>query len=44
MGGGSIQLIRIEDRLLREAESLPLGAVRVSERFLPDEEASSEGA
>ena len=40
MGGGSIQLCRIEDRLLREAESLPLGAVRVSERFLPGEEAS----
>ena len=35
MGGGSIQLSRIEDRRLREAESLPLGAVRVSERFLP---------
>lgn len=42
MGGGSIQLTRIEDRLLRDAESLPLGAVRVSERFLPDEEASSK--
>jgi exopolyphosphatase/guanosine-5'-triphosphate,3'-diphosphate pyrophosphatase len=42
MGGGSIQLSRIEDRLLREAESLPLGAVRVSERFLPDEEAQSK--
>ena len=40
MGGGSIQLCRIEDRRLRDAESLPLGAVRVSERFLPDEEAS----
>ena len=39
MGGGSIQLSRIEDRLLREAESLPLGAVRVTERFLPGEEA-----
>ena len=40
MGGGSIQLTRIEDRRLSEAESLPLGAVRVSERFLPDEEAT----
>ena len=39
MGGGSIQLTRIEDRLLRDAESLPLGAVRVSERFLPGEDA-----
>ena len=42
MGGGSIQLSRMEDRRLREAESLPLGAVRVSERFLPDEEASGK--
>lgn len=42
MGGGSIQLARIEERLLRDAESLPLGAVRVSERFLPDEEASAK--
>jgi exopolyphosphatase/guanosine-5'-triphosphate,3'-diphosphate pyrophosphatase len=39
MGGGSIQLCRIEERRLREAESLPLGAVRVSERFLPGEDA-----
>jgi len=39
MGGGSIQLSRIEERRLREAESLPLGAVRVSERFLPGEDA-----
>lgn len=43
MGGGSIQLSRIEDRLLREAESLPLGAVRVSERFLPGEDATKKG-
>jgi exopolyphosphatase/guanosine-5'-triphosphate,3'-diphosphate pyrophosphatase len=42
MGGGSIQLSRVEKRLLREAESLPLGAVRVSERFLPGEEASGK--
>jgi exopolyphosphatase/guanosine-5'-triphosphate,3'-diphosphate pyrophosphatase len=42
MGGGSIQLSRVEDRLLREAESLPLGAVRVSERFLPGEDASGK--
>jgi exopolyphosphatase / guanosine-5'-triphosphate,3'-diphosphate pyrophosphatase len=42
MGGGSIQLSRIEERRLREAESLPLGAVRVSERFLPDEDASGK--
>jgi exopolyphosphatase / guanosine-5'-triphosphate,3'-diphosphate pyrophosphatase len=42
MGGGSIQLSRVEDRRLQEAESLPLGAVRVSERFLPGEEASKK--
>ena len=42
MGGGSIQLCRIEERRLRDAESLPLGAVRVSEAFLTDEEASEK--
>jgi exopolyphosphatase / guanosine-5'-triphosphate,3'-diphosphate pyrophosphatase len=42
IGGGSIQGLRIEDRRLVEAESLPLGAVRVSERFLPGEKASSK--
>ena len=42
MGGGSIQLSRIEERRLLDAESLPLGAVRVSERFLPDEDASGK--
>ena len=42
MGGGSIQLCHVEGRRLREAESLPLGAVRVSERFLPGEEASAK--
>ena len=41
MGGGSIQLMRVDDRALGEAESLPLGAVRVSERFLPGERASA---
>ncbi len=40
MGGGSVQIMRIEDRLLTEAESLRLGAVRVSESFLPDEDAA----
>jgi exopolyphosphatase/guanosine-5'-triphosphate,3'-diphosphate pyrophosphatase len=40
VGGGSVQLMRIEDRRLREAESVRLGAVRVSEAFLPDEEAT----
>ena len=40
VGGGSVQLMRIEDRRLAEAESVRLGAVRVSEAFLPGEEAS----
>ena len=42
VGGGSVQIIRIADRRLREAESVRLGAVRVSEAYLPDEEASSK--
>ena len=40
IGGGSIQALRIEGRRLAESESMPLGAVRVSERFLPGEKAS----
>lgn len=39
IGGGSIQALRIEDRRLARAESLPLGSVRVSEEFLPGEKA-----
>lgn len=39
VGGGSVQLMRIADRRLAEAESVRLGAVRVSELFLPDEDA-----
>ena len=41
IGGGSIQTVRIEARQLADAQSLPLGAVRVSERFLPGEEAGA---
>ena len=41
MGGGSLQLMRIEDRQLRESGSWPLGAVRVSEKFLDDEDKAS---
>jgi len=40
MGGGSVQLMRIADRRLAEAESLRLGAVHISEQFLPNEEAT----
>jgi exopolyphosphatase / guanosine-5'-triphosphate,3'-diphosphate pyrophosphatase len=35
LGGGSMQLVRVADRLARETESWPLGTVRMSERFLP---------
>ena len=42
VGGGSVQLMRIRDRRLGEAESVRLGAVRVSEAFLPGEEATSK--
>ena len=42
MGGGSIQGLRIEGRRLVESASLPLGAVRISERFLPGERASAK--
>jgi exopolyphosphatase / guanosine-5'-triphosphate,3'-diphosphate pyrophosphatase len=42
IGGGSIQALRIEGRRLLDAQSMPLGAVRVSERFLPGEKASSK--
>ena len=42
VGGGSVQIMRLAERRLREAESVRLGAVRVSEAFLPDEDASSK--
>jgi exopolyphosphatase/guanosine-5'-triphosphate,3'-diphosphate pyrophosphatase len=35
IGGGSMQLIHVEDRHAREMASFPLGAVRVTEQFLP---------
>jgi exopolyphosphatase/guanosine-5'-triphosphate,3'-diphosphate pyrophosphatase len=35
LGGGSLQLVRVVDRLARESDSWPLGAVRMTERFLP---------
>jgi exopolyphosphatase/guanosine-5'-triphosphate,3'-diphosphate pyrophosphatase len=43
IGGGSIQAMRLADRRLTEAESLPLGSVRVSEEFLPGEKATAKG-
>src|SRR5512132_1748727 len=42
IGGGSIQALRIDGRRLTDSRSLRLGAVRVSERFLPDEKATSK--
>jgi exopolyphosphatase/guanosine-5'-triphosphate,3'-diphosphate pyrophosphatase len=39
IGGGSVQAMRIAGRRLEQSASWPLGAVRVSERFLPEERA-----
>jgi exopolyphosphatase/pppGpp-phosphohydrolase len=36
LGGGSMQLVRVQDRLARESASWRLGAVRMTERFLPN--------
>jgi exopolyphosphatase/guanosine-5'-triphosphate,3'-diphosphate pyrophosphatase len=35
LGGGSLQLVRVADRLARESGSWRVGTVRMSERFLP---------
>jgi exopolyphosphatase/guanosine-5'-triphosphate,3'-diphosphate pyrophosphatase len=35
LGGGSLQLVRVRERRPNELESWPLGAVRMTERFLP---------
>ncbi len=35
LGGGSLQLVRVRERLADRLESWPLGTVRMSERFLP---------
>ncbi len=37
IGGGSMQLTRVEDRRALHAMSWPLGAVRMTERFMPGE-------
>src|ERR687898_728128 len=42
IGGGSIQTLRIERRRMVNSRSLPLGAVRVSERFLPGEKTTGK--
>jgi exopolyphosphatase/guanosine-5'-triphosphate,3'-diphosphate pyrophosphatase len=36
LGGGSLQLIHVADRHAREMVSFPLGAVRMTEQFLPE--------
>jgi exopolyphosphatase/guanosine-5'-triphosphate,3'-diphosphate pyrophosphatase len=35
LGGGSLQLVRVADRLIGASGSWPIGTVRMSERFLP---------
>jgi exopolyphosphatase/guanosine-5'-triphosphate,3'-diphosphate pyrophosphatase len=35
LGGGSLQLVQVVDRLARESGSWALGSVRMTERFLP---------
>ncbi|MEA2445904.1 MAG: exopolyphosphatase / guanosine-5-triphosphate,3-diphosphate pyrophosphatase [Thermoleophilales bacterium] len=42
LGGGSVQLMRIEDRRLRESGSWPLGAVRATEDFLGENGANGK--
>ena len=42
VGGGSVQLMRIENRRLEDTASVPLGAVRVSEAFLEGEETTGK--
>ena len=38
LGGGSLQLVQVEGRQAGELRSWPLGAVRMTERFLPGDE------
>jgi exopolyphosphatase/guanosine-5'-triphosphate,3'-diphosphate pyrophosphatase len=41
IGGGSVQAMRLESRRLTDSGSWELGAVRVSEAFLPDDDEAS---
>ena len=41
IGGGSVQAMRLESRRMTESASWELGAVRVSEAFLPDDDEAS---
>lgn len=40
IGGGSLELIRFHHGQIQQALSLPLGAVRLSEHFIPDRDAA----
>jgi exopolyphosphatase / guanosine-5'-triphosphate,3'-diphosphate pyrophosphatase len=42
VGGGSVQAMRIEDRRLADHASWAIGAVRMSERFLPGDESGGK--
>jgi exopolyphosphatase/guanosine-5'-triphosphate,3'-diphosphate pyrophosphatase len=42
LGGGSMQLVSVRDRRAGAVGSWALGAVRMTERFLPDEEATKK--
>jgi exopolyphosphatase/guanosine-5'-triphosphate,3'-diphosphate pyrophosphatase len=37
LGGGSLQLVRVQERMARESSSWALGSVRMTERFLASE-------
>jgi exopolyphosphatase/guanosine-5'-triphosphate,3'-diphosphate pyrophosphatase len=43
LGGGSLQLVRVAGRLARESGSWRLGAVRMTERFLPSPAPAKRG-
>ncbi|MDQ3934317.1 MAG: Ppx/GppA family phosphatase [Actinomycetota bacterium] len=42
IGGGSVQVMHLQDRRLAISASWPIGAVRMSERFLPGDEAGEK--
>ncbi len=41
LGGGSMQLVHVEERLARDTDSWRLGAIRMTERFLQGDEPKS---
>ncbi|HEX8207478.1 MAG TPA: Ppx/GppA phosphatase family protein [Solirubrobacteraceae bacterium] len=42
LGGGSLQLVRVKERAAKHLRSWPLGAVRMTERFLSGDEPASK--